>query len=145
MTADAIPTSNTRFSLIHNDVFTPILAVGSCSEFPSFIQKSRARMENVAFNIEAGFFAAMNMLDKRVEFRYIPHTYMKINDIDVHYIGEVPNKYNETIIEGDVNKNRFIVWYIYGEEIVGFCTVGYQNLHIYLWETMKLLIMPSAV
>ena len=33
---------------------------------------------------------------------------------------------------------------IWGEEIVGFMTVGYQNLHLYLWEAMKLLIMPPA-
>lgn len=28
--------------------------------------------------------------------------------------------------------------------MVGFATVGYQNLHLYLWEAMKLLVMPPA-
>jgi hypothetical protein len=65
------------------------------------------------------------MLDKRVEFRYIPHTYFRINDLDVHYVGEINHKYNETIIEGDINSNRFIIWYVFGEEVIGFCTVGY--------------------
>lgn len=27
---------------------------------------------------------------------------------------------------------------------MGFMTVGYKNLHLYLWEAMKLLIMPPA-
>lgn len=43
-----------------------------------------------------------------------------------------------------MESGRFLVWYIYGEEVVGFTTVGYQNLHLYLWEAMKLLIMPPA-
>ena len=42
----------------------------------------------MAYNIEAAFYAAMNMLDKRVEFRYIPHTYMTINEKAIHFIGE---------------------------------------------------------
>ena len=48
-------------------------------------------------------------------------------------------------MEGDPNEGKFIIWYIYGEEVVGFVTVGYQNLHLYLWEAMKLLIMPTAI
>ena len=102
------------------------------------------RMDNTAYNIESGFFAAMNMLDKRVEFRFIPHQYMNINDIPVHFVGEPNQHYRETIIEGDIKSNKFIIWYVWGEEVVGFATVGYTNLHLYLWEAMKLLIMPSA-
>jgi len=88
MNIDQIPTTNIRFSLIHNDIYSPILAVGSCAEYPSFVQKQRMRIDDVSHNIEAGFFAAMNMLDKRVEFRYIPHTYLNINDKPVHFVGE---------------------------------------------------------
>lgn len=32
------------------------------------------------YNIESGFFAAMNMMDKRVEFRYFPFTSLKIGN-----------------------------------------------------------------
>jgi len=34
------------------------------------------REDDPAYNTDAAFYAAMNMLDKRVEFRYIPHTHM---------------------------------------------------------------------
>ena len=27
---------------------------------------------------------------------------------------------------------------------MGFVTCGYQNLHLYLWEAMKLLVFPPA-
>jgi hypothetical protein len=131
--------------LIHNDIHSAILAVGAASEFPSFIPpKRRMRLDHQAYNMEAAFYAAMNMLDKRVEFRYIPHNHFVINDIPFHFVGELDHKIPEVLIDGDMDKGRFVVWYIYGEEIVGFCTVGYKNLHLYLWEAMKLLIMPPA-
>lgn len=38
------------------------------------------RVDNYGFNIEAGYYAAMAALDKRIEFRYIPHYYFKVND-----------------------------------------------------------------
>jgi hypothetical protein len=125
MNTDLIPSTNIRFSLIHNNIYSPIYAVGAAAEYPSFVWKQRMRSDDVGHNIEAGFYAAMCMLDKRVEFRYIPHTYMNINDTPIHFVGEKNQKFNETIIEGDPNKDRFIIWYIHGDEVVGFCTVGY--------------------
>jgi len=140
-----IPHTNIRFSLIHNDIASPIYGVGAAVEFPSFVQKQRIRCEDFGHNMNAAFFAAMNMLDKKVEFRYIPHTYLTINDKPIHFVGERGHKYSETIIDGKPESGRFIVWYVLGEEVIGFCTVGYQNLHLYLWEAMKLLIMPPAI
>lgn len=83
-----IPHVNVRFSLIHNDVHSPILGVGPAVEVPSFIFKDRARSDNVGFNMEAGFFAGLKAMDKRVEFRHIPHTYMTLNERPIHFIGE---------------------------------------------------------
>ena len=38
------------------------------------------RCDNYGDNIEAGYFAALAALDKRVEFRYIPHYLFNVND-----------------------------------------------------------------
>jgi hypothetical protein len=48
----------------------------------------RLRTGDIKYNIEAGFFAAMSMLDKRVEFRYMPFTSMKIGNTPVYFVGE---------------------------------------------------------
>lgn len=144
MNADGLPGANIRFALIHNDIQASIYAVGTAAEFPAFLAKRKLRLDNHGYNIEASFFAAMNMLDKRVEFRSIPHSYMKINDLPVHFVGEPEHFFIETIVEGDPTNDKFIIWYIHGTEVVGFCTVGYTNLHLYLQEAMKLLIMPPA-
>jgi hypothetical protein len=75
-----IPASDLKFSLHYNDLFSPILAAGSCTQYPSFVHKIKVRTNDAKYNIEAGFFAAMSMLDKRVEFRYFPMTPLKIGN-----------------------------------------------------------------
>jgi hypothetical protein len=37
-----------------------------------------------------------------------------------------------------------VIYYIWGDEVTGIMTFGYKNLHIYLAEAMKLLLMPTA-
>ena len=122
-----------------------IFGVGPGVELPSFIGKTRMRDENVAWNVDAGFFCALCALQKRVNYRSIPHYYFSIDGKPFHFVGEMEQKYTEMIFDGDINDERFVIYYVWGEEIVGFLTVGYQNLHIYLHEAMKLLIMPPAL
>lgn len=78
----------TKFSMVQNDISPPLLAAGDCTEYQSFFHKYRVRVDDVKFNIEQGFYAAMAMLDKQVEFNYIPMTYLKIGDKNVHFVGE---------------------------------------------------------
>ena len=63
---EGVPISNIRFSLLSNDIASPILAAGSCTGYPSFLHKMRIRTNDVKYNIEQGFYAAMNMMDKQV-------------------------------------------------------------------------------
>lgn len=88
MDSRGIPASDTKFSLHYNDIHSPILAAGSCTQYPSFLHKVRIRTHDLKYNSEAGFYAAMNMLDKRVEFRYFPFTAMKLGDKQVYFVGE---------------------------------------------------------
>ena len=63
---NGIPAANIRFSLYWNDIQSPLLACGSAAQYPSFLHKIRVRDGNIKYNIEQGFYAAMNMLDKQV-------------------------------------------------------------------------------
>jgi len=96
-----MPASNIRFSLIYNDIMSPIYAAGSCTQFPSFIHKVRVRTDDVKYNIESGFYAAMNMLDKQCEFRYLPLTAMKIGDKNMYFVGERNHAFTEIIVSGN--------------------------------------------
>jgi len=123
---------------------SPILAAGSCTQYPSFMHKIKVRTDNVKYNIESGFFAAMNMLDKKVEFRYIPTTALTIGDKKLYFVGEREQPITGLIMRGSFTDEKWVAFFVFGDEICGFLTCGYQNLHIYLLEAMKQLIMPSA-
>lgn len=142
--AEGIPACDIKFSLHYNDLFSPILAAGSCALFPSFLHKLKIRTTDTKYNIESGFFAAMNMLDKRVEFRYFPFSSLKIGTTPVYFVGERNSPFHEIIINGSIPDRKFVAYFVYGNEVTGFMTCGYQNLHLYIWEAMKLLIMPPA-
>lgn len=86
----------------------------------------------------------MNMMDKQVQFNYFHLYTLKIGDKSVYYVGEPQNAFTEIIMKGEPESGKFVVFYVYGDEIVGFVTCGYQKLHLYLWEAMKQLIMPTA-
>lgn len=139
-----LPASNIRFSLLYNDIMSSLYAAGSCTHFPSFMHKLRVRSDDVKYNIEQGFYAAMNMLDKRCEFRYLPMYNLTIGDTKIFYVGERNTPFTEIIVSGDVNSGKYVVFYVYGDEICSFVTVGYQNLHLYLHMAMKKLLMPTA-
>ena len=83
-----IPISNVRFSLLQNDIASAYLAAGSCTHYPSFMHKIKVRTDDIKYNIESGFYAAMNMLDKEVEFRYLPVTPLTIGDKKLYFVGE---------------------------------------------------------
>lgn len=65
------------------------------------------------------------MLDKRVEFKYIPFTPMKIGDTPIYFVGERNQPFHEIIINGDVEARKFVAFFVYGNEVCGFLTVGY--------------------
>jgi len=144
MSRGGIPAANIRFSLQHNDHHSTVYAAGSACEFPSFFHKLRVRTDDVKYNIEAGFYASMQMLDKDCEFKYIPMTNLTIGKTPIYFHGERNHPFTEVIVSGDIKSGKFVAFYIYGDEIAGFVTVGYQNLHIYLREAMKRLTMPTA-
>jgi len=121
-----------------------LLAAGSCTGFPSFLHKVRLRTTDVKYNIEQGFYAAMNMMDKQVEFNYFHLNSIKIGDKSVYFVGEPKNAFTETITKGDPSSGKMVTFYVYGDEVIGFSTIGYKKLHLYLWEAMKQLVMPSA-
>jgi hypothetical protein len=88
----------------------------------------------------------MVMLDKRIDFSYIPMTRLKLLDREYYYVGERNPIFTEVFIDGDIEKGeKFVMYLIHGNEVIGFLTCGFNNLHIYLLEAMKLLIFPTAV
>lgn len=62
----------------------------------------------------------------------------------MYFVGEREQPITEVIWNGKIEDGKWIAFFVYGDEVAGFLTCGYQNLHIYLLEAMKQLIMPPA-
>ena len=84
------------------------------------------------------------MLDKRVSFKNIPMTSLKIGPHQMYFVGEKEMIVNEVITYRDVNSDKWIAYFVFGDEICGFMTCGYKNIHIYILEAMKKMIIPTA-
>lgn len=122
-----------------------ILAAGESADFWSFMGRGSYRQPGVAYNTQSGMFAALNMMDKAVEMLYVPMQRIKMPDnSSVYYIGEKGFFFDEVMVDGDVLSGKFVLYLLKGDEIMGFMTFGFQNLHLYLREAMKLLILPNA-
>lgn len=79
-----------------------------------------------------GFIAAMNMVDKHLEFYDLPLVHLDIGGTKIYYQGERGMPFTEIIISKGYEEGKFVAWYLYGDKIVGCVTVGFQNLHLYL-------------
>ena len=65
------------------------------------------------------------MMNKRVEFRYFPLSRIQIGDKNIYYVGEREPAYHEVIFNGDPLSGKFIAYFVFGNEVVGFLTCGY--------------------
>lgn len=59
-------------------------------------------------------------------------------------MGEREQPITNVIFSGKLTDSKWVAFFCYGDEVCGFLTCGYQNLHIYLLEAMKQLLMPTA-
>lgn len=120
-----------------------MFACGQNANCRSFLGNEDFRTTDVKYNIEHGFYAALNMLYKDIKHEYLPLTRLTIGDTEVYYFGERNNKFDDVYYEGDpTTDDRFIAYYSRGGIVCGFMTYGYKNLHLFLIEAMKILIMP---
>ena len=74
---------------------------------------------------------------------YIPLTRLTIGDKELYYYGERRSQFDNIHFEGDPGRDdKFIAYYSRGGVVCGFMTYGYTNLHLFLIEAMKMLLMP---
>ena len=133
-----------RFSIILNFINYGLLACGQNAVHRSFLGNPVVRTTDMKFNIESGFYAALNMINKEVKMEYIPLTRLTIGDKEWYFYGERNQNHDSYHIEGDLDDDKFIVYYFRNGIICGFLTFGYTNVHLYFIEAMKYLIFPDG-
>ena len=71
-------------------------------------------------------------------------TPLTIGEKKLYFVGEREQPITGIILKGKLDGDKWVAFFTYGDEVCGFLTCGYTNLHIYLLEAMKQLIMPTA-
>jgi len=71
-------------------------------------------------------------------------TPLTIGEKKLYFVGEREQPITGIILKGKLDGDKWVAFFTFGDEICGFLTCGYTNLHIYLLEAMKQLIMPTA-
>ena len=61
---------------------------------------------------------------------------MDICGVPVHHVGEKGNQHMEIVVDGDPASGKYVLYYCHGDAVIGFLTVGFRNVHIYLNQAM---------
>jgi len=101
------------------------------------------RIEHWNEAINQGSVAALNMLDKKVPHDQIPFFWTRHWDKSLQYTG-FASDFNDTYIEGDVNKLDFIVYYLKDDQVVAAAAMNKSPVPMIINQAMTLNVMPKG-
>lgn len=130
------------FSIMLHINYQGMYACGQNAQHRSFLANGTIRTPNTGFNVQSGFYAALMMLNKTTDFQYLSLERLQIGDKNMYFYGERNNMFDKVHIEGDLNSDKFICYYSRNGIVCGILTFGYTNLHLYMKQAMKHLLMP---
>jgi len=121
-----------------------VYVAGDCATFPSIQRGEDVRIEHWDVAVEQGKTAALNMLGKHVPYTQIPFFWTMSFNKGLRFVGYAPEKFDATIIEGDLAKMEFIAYFVEKDQVIGVATVGRDPLAVCCAEIMRLGLMPPA-
>jgi len=92
---------------VENDIF----AAGDVATFPYWKSGELIRIEHWRVAEQLGIIAAQNMLGKKKKVEIIPFFWSNIAGMNLRYVGYTRD-WDDTIVQGDISKEDFIVYYI---------------------------------
>ena len=101
-----------------------IFAAGDIAEYESVVHGRRIRIEHwdVAFN--HGKYAALNMLDRQMEYDVVPYFWSDLADwTSMEYVGPASD-WDDVWWRGSREEGNFTAWYVKDSRIAGALTVG---------------------
>lgn len=121
----------------HPDVYS----AGDVCSYPSMYNSERLNVQLYANAIQQGTIAALNMLDKKVMYDYVPRFSTKLFDVKLEMVGQT-SSFDDVFITGDINKLKFEAYYLRKNEIVGFaCSNSPASANI-MYESFRHKITP---
>jgi NADPH-dependent 2,4-dienoyl-CoA reductase/sulfur reductase-like enzyme/nitrite reductase/ring-hydroxylating ferredoxin subunit len=120
-----------------------LYAAGDIAEFPYQPTGKMTRIEHWRLAAQHGRIAAQNMLGKAIKFAGIPFFWSGQYDVKLRYAGHA-EEWDEIIIDGDLNQQEFLAFYIKDNQILAVSSCGRDRDLAAITELMRLQQMPTS-
>ena len=94
------------------------------------------RIEHWRFAEQLGRLAAMNILGIETIYDEVPYFWTYQYDLGLDYIGHA-KEWDEIIIDGDVEKQDFLAYYIKAGRVTAVCCCGRSKMACVVADLMK--------
>lgn len=88
-----------------------IVSAGDCTEHPSFVYKTRIRLESVHNALEQAKTAAASMAGKQKTYDQVPWFWSDQYDLKLQIAG-LNTGYDEVVVRGDMEEKKFALFYL---------------------------------
>ncbi|MBW4572139.1 MAG: FAD-dependent oxidoreductase [Tolypothrix carrinoi HA7290-LM1] len=119
-----------------------LYAAGDIARFPDERTNEKIRVEHWRIAAQQGRIAAYNMLGKSIKFKTVPVFWTMQFDFPLRYVGHA-EQWDEIIIDGDLQKREFIVFYIKDNQVLAAATSQRDTETAAITELMRLNKMPN--
>ncbi len=120
-----------------------IFAAGDIASVPYFQTGEPIAVGHFVSAQQQGSIAALNMLDKKVTYDYVPFFWSRLFDKAIQYTG-YGTTWDEVFIDGNLDELKFVAYYIKDNKIVGFASMNTANAANVMYEAFRNNKLPRA-
>jgi NADPH-dependent 2,4-dienoyl-CoA reductase/sulfur reductase-like enzyme/nitrite reductase/ring-hydroxylating ferredoxin subunit len=128
-----------RYLQVENDIY----AAGDVATFPYWKTNELIRIEHWRVAQQLGAIAASNMISVNKIVDIIPFFWVNLAGMYMRYVGYA-DKYEETIIDGDVSSEDFVIYYSKDNQVSAALGVNRDEQIALIEELLRLGKMPAA-
>ena len=125
---------------VENDIF----AAGDVAKFPYWKTGKIIRIEHWRVAQQLGMIAACNMLNFRKKIDIVPFFWTNLAELNIQYAG-YSEKWDDTVIKGDLKKGDVLVFYIKDNEIQAVLGINKDKHMSIIEELIRLDKMPVSL
>lgn len=118
-------------------------AVGDIATYPyAYSGGARVRIEHWSVAQNAGRQAALHIASKRKPVPFIPVFWSTLG-AQLRYCGHTRGDFDDVIIKGEPEKDKFVAYYTEGDNVVAVASMGSDPVVMQCSELMRRKMMPS--
>jgi len=120
-----------------------IFAAGDIASVPYFANGDYISFGHYVSAQQQGAVAALNMLNQKVSYDYVPFFWSRQWDKSIQYTG-YGTTWDEVFIAGNLSNLEFVAYYIKDNNVVGFASMNTPNAANIMYEAFRNNKTPRA-